>query len=150
MWVIWNKLIPFGGFEAMAVWPFVFVRRDKDITARDIRHEKIHGAQQLELLLVGFFITAVLAAIGCGWWSLLALPLFYWAYCICWIIELGRCLKDKERGQASIQYKPRNLWHRVEHSIIFEREAYSMEGDEVYLKHRPWFAWTEYIGVKPV
>ncbi len=149
MWVIWNRVIPFGSFEAMAVWPFVFVRRDKDVTARDIRHEKIHCAQQLELLEVGFFITAVLAAVGCGWWSLISLPLFYWAYAVCWLIELVRCLNDKNRGQATSQYKQRNIWHRIAHSIIFEREAYAMQNDTAYLNHRPWFAWIEFIGVEP-
>ena len=150
MWIVRNKIIPFKGFQAMAIWPFVFVRSDEYVTDRDIRHEEIHGRQQLELFVVGVLITIILGVIGCGWWSLFALPLFYWAYAVCWVIELVRCLNDKERGQASAQYKPRNLWHRIAHSIIFEREAYAMHNDTAYLSHRPWFAWIEFIGVEPL
>ena len=39
---------------AIALWPFVFIRDEgDDIT---INHEKIHLAQQRELLLIGFYV----------------------------------------------------------------------------------------------
>lgn len=31
-----NRLIPFGGFKAMAVWPFLFLRRDAAFTEHSI------------------------------------------------------------------------------------------------------------------
>ena len=118
-----NKVIPFGTFKAMAVWPFIFVRRNQPFKDTDIRHEEIHGAQQRELLLVGFYI----------------------AYLICWLKELIHCLCDKERGQiVDKRYRRRNYLHRVEHSIIFEREAYSMQDDEIYLERRRFWAWRKF------
>lgn len=146
---VWSNWFPFGSFEALTAWPFLFLRRDKEITEVDIRHEKIHGAQQGEMMAIGAPLAGILAFF-CGWWSLLALPLFYWMYGVCWVIEFVRCLVDKERGQASVQYRQRNLVHRIAHAIIFEREAYIMQSDETYLKHRSWYAWKEFIGVNPI
>lgn len=51
-----NRLIPFKGFKAMAVWPFIFVRKDAKFTEVDRRHEEIHGRQQLEMLWLPFFL----------------------------------------------------------------------------------------------
>lgn len=56
MITIKNSLIPFKGFAALTLWPFVFVRKDARIVATTIRHENIHGRQQKELLLVGFYL----------------------------------------------------------------------------------------------
>ena len=125
---ILNRYIPFGKFKAMAVWPFIFIRRDKEFRDIDLRHEVIHGEQQKELLLVGFYVLYGL--------------FFLW--------ESLRCLCDKHRGQAPVGIKPRNYIHRVEHTIIFEREAYAMQNNEAYMKHRPWYAWTEFIGAEPL
>ena len=48
-----TKYYPAKGFNAITHWPFVFYKRDSE-TMR--RHEKIHGAQQKELLLVFFYL----------------------------------------------------------------------------------------------
>jgi len=60
MKIIYNKLIPFKGFVAMTVWPFIFIRSEcRDYVERYpqvINHEEIHGAQQKELLLIFFYI----------------------------------------------------------------------------------------------
>lgn len=41
----------------MAVWPFIITRLNKtEIAPVDINHEKIHFRQQVELLLLGFYI----------------------------------------------------------------------------------------------
>lgn len=41
----------------MAVWPFLITRLQKsELALVDINHEKIHFRQQIELLLVGFYI----------------------------------------------------------------------------------------------
>ena len=45
MIVVKNKLIPFGRFDAMAVWPFIFVK--KEVSDKVINHERIHGRQQV-------------------------------------------------------------------------------------------------------
>lgn len=54
MKIIYNKIIPFKGYKAMAMWPFIFAR--KKLSEIDINHEKIHLAQQLELLIIPFYI----------------------------------------------------------------------------------------------
>lgn len=118
-----NRVIPFGGFKAMAVWPFIFLRRDRSFTQRDLRHEQIHGRQQAEMLLVGFYV----------------------AYLICWLIELLRCARNKRRGQVTDpRYRQRKFLHRVEHSIVFEREAYTEDGNVTYLHQRRFWAWIKY------
>ena len=54
MKIIYNKIIPFKGYKAITIWPFIFSR--SELNEIDINHEKIHGRQQLELLIVFFFI----------------------------------------------------------------------------------------------
>ena len=54
MKIIYNKIIPFKGYKAITIWPFIFSR--SELSEIDINHEKIHGRQQLELLIVFFFI----------------------------------------------------------------------------------------------
>lgn len=54
MIVIKNKYFPFGGYKAMTVWPFIFTK--SELSNVDLNHEKIHGVQQIELLIIPFFI----------------------------------------------------------------------------------------------
>ena len=51
-----NNIIPFNGFSAITLWPFVFVRKDARMAATTIRHENIHGRQQKEMFLVLFYV----------------------------------------------------------------------------------------------
>ena len=54
MKIIYNKIIPFKGYKAITIWPFIFVR--KQLNEISINHEEIHGKQQLELLIIPFYI----------------------------------------------------------------------------------------------
>lgn len=57
--IIFNNVIPFRGYKAITIWPFVFVRskyEDGGMSDKDIRHETIHLRQQAELLVVFFYI----------------------------------------------------------------------------------------------
>ena len=54
MIIVKNKIIPFDGYKAMTIWPFVFVR--SELSEIDMNHEKIHGRQQVEMLWLLFFI----------------------------------------------------------------------------------------------
>lgn len=57
--IIYNNVIPFKGFKAITIWPFIFVRskyEDGGMSDKDIRHETIHLRQQAELLVVFFYI----------------------------------------------------------------------------------------------
>lgn len=57
--IIYNSLIPFGGYKAMAFWPFIFARskyEDAGLSDKDILHESIHLKQQGEMLVLPFFV----------------------------------------------------------------------------------------------
>ena len=128
--VIFNDTIPFKGFMAMCVWPFIFVRNAaaSHYNTEANNHEHIHAEQQKELLMVG----VVLAAIGfpfIGLWAVLFVPLFFWWYGIEWICRL-------------IQYRN---GHKAYRNISFEREAYDNENDLSYLKTRKRFTWIKYL-----
>ena len=129
MKVIRNNIIPFSGFKAVTFWPFVFVRKKATFSRTDETHEKIHGEQQIEMLFIGMVIAAILAVWGCGWWSLLALPIFFYWYGIEWLIKAAFYLS------FSIAYK----------EIGFEREAYQFEDDYYYLNHRKSFKWIKML-----
>lgn len=127
-----NWLIPFVGYKCMTVWPFLFVRDDLMVPMRpvDYRHENIHGCQQMEMLLVGVVIAAVLVILGCGWWSLLGIPVFFYWYLVEWLCKLIITGLSQKKAYRSIS---------------FEQEAYEFEYDEYYLKRRKPFAWKRYI-----
>lgn len=56
MIVVKNNIIPVKPYDAMTLWPFIFVRKDTRITDVLLNHERIHGRQQLELLIVPFLL----------------------------------------------------------------------------------------------
>lgn len=93
----------------MAIFPFILIQRpefkEDEVL---INHEKIHLVQQLELLLIFFYII----------------------YLIHYLINLARY---------------RN--HRAAYmNIVFEREAFHMDSDLLYLKRRKLFAWRNFFG----
>lgn len=129
---VFNNIIPFKGFLAMCLWPFIFIRKKAAWRFDDKaeNHENIHGQQQVEMLVVGIILAVGLAIAGCAWWSLLALPLFLWWYGIEWLVRWC-ILRDANRAYRA---------------IAFEQEAYANEGDMQYLASRRRFAWIAYIG----
>lgn len=55
--VVYNNLIPFKGYAAMTVFPFIFARKKyKPLGKTTINHESIHLKQQIELLILPFFL----------------------------------------------------------------------------------------------
>lgn len=56
MIVVKNNIIPVKPYDAMTLWPFIFVRKDAKVTEQLLNHERIHGRQQLELLIVPFLL----------------------------------------------------------------------------------------------
>ena len=130
--VIFNDTIPFKGFIAMCLWPFIFVRNNAASHYNTVanNHEHIHAEQQKEMLLVGI----VLAAIGyvfVGLWALLFVPLFFWWYGIEYLYRLCQYRDTKEAYR----------------NISTEREAYANEKDLTYLTNRRRFAWTKYLHI---
>lgn len=128
---VYNNIIPAKGFMAMTIWPLLFIKKKEAwrFNANDERHENIHGEQQKEMLTVGGVIAAVLWAAGCGWWSLLALPVFFWWYMVEWLVK----------------YCYYRNGHTAYKNVGFEREAYANQNDMTYLSHRRPFAWVGYI-----
>jgi hypothetical protein len=52
--IIVTRLVP---YSAMAVYPFIFIKhKDMEHDAILIHHEKIHHRQQLELLILPFYL----------------------------------------------------------------------------------------------
>ncbi len=56
MLVVRNRLLPFRGFTAMNLFGMLLCRRDVALTPELIRHERIHTAQMMEMLVVGFYL----------------------------------------------------------------------------------------------
>lgn len=55
---IYSNIVPPSGFIAMTIFPFIFIRKKMSWCFDDVdeRHETIHGRQQIELLLLLFFV----------------------------------------------------------------------------------------------
>lgn len=132
MITIINKYIPLKAFEAMAVWPILFLRKDRVeyFTQYNANHENIHAAQQIEMLVTGIVLAILIAIVGGGWYSLLTLPLFWYWYGVEYIVR-------------RIVYKNKDKAYR---RVSYEHEAYRNEYDLSYLKgKRKPFAWIKYI-----
>ena len=54
--IIINKFLVRKGYAAMAIFPFIFFRKKEYINAKRLNHEKIHLKQQLELLIIPFYV----------------------------------------------------------------------------------------------
>lgn len=133
MKIVYNYIIPFKGYLAMCVFPFIFVRKDaRNLTVKDINHEKIHGMQQIETHILALILAVLLAAVGLfSWWWVLVSPLVYFAlygleYIVRWI-GCGFYTREAYRN------------------ISFEQEAYLNENDLTYIKNRHLFASWKYL-----
>lgn len=56
MLIVRNRFIPFGRYSAINLCGILFVKNGVRVTPRLLNHEKIHTAQQLELLVLPFFV----------------------------------------------------------------------------------------------
>ena len=55
------ELILGKGIQALAFYPFIFVSPDTIVTKELLNHEEIHLRQQLELLIIPFYIWYLIA-----------------------------------------------------------------------------------------
>jgi len=117
MIIVENSIIPFGGFKAVTVGPWIFCRSKDSLTEIDINHEAIHWEQYKELLIVGFPVV----------------------YLLLWIVELVRCLFDGKRGCED--GRRRGLLKRAYRSVALEREAYGHQTDLGYIGRRKRYNW---------
>ncbi len=128
---VYNDFIPFDGYMAMTFWPFLFIRNScrKSFDDVDENHEEIHGRQQLEMLPVGLLIAAGMYLLGCGWWSLLGIPVYFWWYLTEYLVR-------------TVAYQDAKEAYR---NIAFEQEAYLNEPDFHFLSKRKCFGWVRYL-----
>lgn len=102
MLIIRNNLIPFRGFTAMTVWPFVFVRKSAWYSNDTDRHERIHGRQQLEMLL---------------------LPFYLW-YCVEYLVRL--CItRSRSRAYRAISFEQEAYAHERDQDYLQHRRWYA-------------------------
>ena len=135
MKVVFNKLIPFKGFLAITLWPFIFVRSELKAKFGDVskNHEKIHGCQQVEVMAVATLIATVTVLFGASAWWFMSIPVsFYTLYVFEWLVRLVI------HGNKREAYR----------NISFEQEAYLHESDFGYIKSRKHFAWIKYLSKK--
>ena len=131
--VIYNDIIPFKGYKAITILPFIFARNSaKWLKDYVLNHETIHLRQQIEVLIASAAVIAALILIfgWSWWWMLTSFGVYYAGYVAEWLIRWAVC-------------HDRNLAYK---NIAFEQEAYLNEHDMTYLKNRKLFAWVEYIG----
>lgn len=133
MKLVYNNIIPFKGYLAMCIFPFIFVRKDaRAIKTTDINHETIHGRQQIETHVVALLLLAIMALVGLfSWWWVLTFPLMYFAF-----YGLEYAFRLVIYGfDDRLAYK----------NISFEQEAYLHEDDLIYLNNRNLFASWQYL-----
>jgi len=53
---VYSNIIPPSSMKAVTLWPLLFIHYDVKFTLTDERHEEIHGRQQLECLIVLFYL----------------------------------------------------------------------------------------------
>ena len=122
MRIIENDIISFGTFEAMTIGPYIFCKDANELDEKGINHEAIHWEQQKELLVIGFYLL----------------------YIALWIIEVGRCVFNNERGYDTSKNK-NGVFKRAYRSIAFEREAYSNQCNLEYIGERKDYAWINFL-----
>lgn len=118
MKVVYNSVLPFKGFKAVTIGPWIFCRHGTVLSPVDVNHETIHWEQYKELLIVFFPIL----------------------YVIMFAVELVLCAFSPDRGRKK-ESRKNGLSMRAYRSIAFEREAYRHEEDMDYVAHRPSWNW---------
>ena len=106
--ILISKYLVHKGYLGITIYPFVLLK-SKVLKSNIVlvNHEKIHLKQQLELLIIPFYVF----------------------YCVEFIFRL-------------IQYRK---WYTAYTNISFEREAYTNQNDQDYLKSRSFWGFLKYI-----
>lgn len=115
MKIIWNRILPFQGFLAMSVGPWIFARKEyqkQGLSKYTINHESLHWEQQKD-----FFIPVIGSIV------------FYLWYLVEWILKLPFTL----------------FGYDAYRSISFEQEAYNYQYNLDYIKTRKKFNWLQYV-----
>lgn len=100
MKVVINNIIPFKGYIALTIYPFIFAR--KELSKYLINHENIHGEQQKELLIIFFIVL----------------------YCLEYIIKLIITF-NHERAYDSISFEQEAAINELDLNYISNRHHYN-------------------------
>lgn len=92
-----------NGFRAMALYPLIVVRDKTECTTELLQHEQIHLRQQLELLVIPFYLIYVLE--------------YMWHLII---------LQDRKRAYHSISFEKEAYRFDREKGYLQNRKAYAM------------------------
>jgi hypothetical protein len=87
---------------AMAVWPFILAPAGEQVSETTLRHERIHHAQQKELLL---------------------LPFFVW-YGIEYLVRMCRC-RNRDRAYRQISFESEAYMYEKYPDYLKTRKHYS-------------------------
>ena len=60
MFIIRNRIVPFRRLNAINILGVLFARPEAEMDEQLLNHERIHTAQQRELLYIGFYLWYVL------------------------------------------------------------------------------------------
>ena len=87
MIIIHNKIIPFGNYKIINLFSMLFTK-SKNLSDKDINHERIHSYQMLELGILGCAIILLLSFLFdfSFLWSLCGILSFYLWYCVEYVI----------------------------------------------------------------
>ena len=107
------------GQKAMALFPFVF--HVGNINEYTRNHERIHLRQQLEMLLIFFY-------------------LWYVAEYLVRFMQAAKFVSYSYNWQWIC-----DVHYNAYRAISFEKEAYAMSAHLNYLKYRKWYAWVKYL-----
>lgn len=120
-------------YDALAMWPFVFLRKNK-ISTELANHERIHIAQQIELLVVFAYLWY--------WVEFLCRVFFY----TCELLISVICyITTKDPREASRVKHYRNPIWRAYYNLSFEKEARENQGNANYLLYRKRWAFKNYL-----
>ena len=102
MKVVRNSILPLKGFKALTLWPFIFVRKGARMDAATLRHEEIHGEQQKEMLVVGFYL---------------------W-YAVEWIVRVLVCL-ECHMAYRMVSFEQEAYWNEGDERYFEKRRHYA-------------------------
>lgn len=132
MIIIYTQLVRHLGIFGISIYPFILIReKHGELADRVIRnHEKIHAAQQEEVLVFCMPVISLLALSVSPWfWLLVPVSPYYLWYGVEYLV------RRIQYGNHSEAY----------YNISFEREAYDNEHDLDYRYMRHLLGWIKYL-----
>jgi hypothetical protein len=69
MVIYFKRLTDLLKINGIAIFPFIFIKRDYHDEKKLINHERIHIRQQIEMLVIPFYLTYFYYNITRGYWN---------------------------------------------------------------------------------